>query len=381
MWRLIPFQCAGDKRVCVMIRRYWAYALLWGMGFCGTWTPLVRADTGPWSSPYLPASEADVKRLLEDRTKFIQENYQLPAAESAKVLQSLNGLVSVQERYQREIALTLDRLRLVITLVGTDTALSSTDQLSQVGKFKGQYQRLLSKAPMSLQNVVKMTEASLSTEQITPARGRIEAKFADAVKISGIPFAIENLDALAGGPLHPGKRPEIRLPPPESTPLAQAPTPPIQRPRVEAPARPTPPAAPMPASPMPPRPQGPAPPPNVVTPQAPPAVPVAPAPPTAQWPELVKGSADKLDFTADQRTTAETVLTQSQTRAEEHRKRNQTAYDEAAKLTDEDAKMKKLQELNKPVDAIYDQMQRRIDSIASMEQRNKAATKEKAPKN
>ncbi|HKQ49079.1 MAG TPA: hypothetical protein VJZ71_13495 [Phycisphaerae bacterium] len=361
-----------------MLRRIWACAILWGMGI-GTLTPIVRADSGPWSSPYLPASEADVKRLLEDRTRFIQENYQLPPAESAKVLQALNGLVSVQERYQREIALTLDRLRLVITLVGTEPALASPDQQSQVAKYRGQYHRLLSKAPMSLQNIVKMTEASLSTEQITPARGRIEARFADAVKISGIPFAIENLDALACGPLHPGKRPEIRMPSPETAPIAQAPAapmPPIQRPKTDAPVRPTPPTIPTP-----PRPVGPAPPPNVGPPPPQPTAPVAPAPPTTQWPELVKGSADKFDFSADQRTSAEMVLTQSQTRAEEHRQRNQAAYDEAAKLSDEDAKMKKLQELNKPVDAIYEQMQRRIESIASMEQKNKAAQKEKAPKN
>jgi hypothetical protein len=323
----------------------------------------------------LSAGEADVKRLLEDRTRFIQDNYQLPASDAAKIQQSLNGLVSLQERYQREIALTLDRLRLVITLVGTEPALTSADQHSQVAKYQNQYRRLLSKAPMSLQNIVKMTEASLPTEQITPARQRMETKFADAAKISGIPFAVENLDALTAGPLHPGKRPDIRFPTPKASQIAQAQNSapqitPIQNPHVQAPARPMPPAIPTQRP-------APAPPPNF-PPQPPqPTAPLAPAPPAAQWPELVKNSADKFDFTAEQRTTAVMVLQQSQTRVEEHRKKNQAAYDEAAQLPDEDAKMKKLQDLNKPVDAIYEQLQRRLDSIASMEQRNKAAAKEK----
>jgi hypothetical protein len=118
----------------------------------------------------------------------------------------------------------------------------------------------------------------------------------------------------------------------------------------------------------------------MVMPQPTAGAPLPPAPPTTQWPELVKSSADKYDFTAEQRTSAENVLTQSQSRAEAHRKLNQTAYDEAAKISDEDSKMKKLQELNKPVDAIYDQLQKRVESIASIEQHNEAAQKEKAPK-
>ena len=104
------------ERVFPMSRQCLSYALVLGAWISGLSVQSVRADGSAWSSPYLSADQLDVKGLLADRTKFVQENYQLPSAESSKVLQSLSGLVSVQERYQREIALTLDRLRLAITL-------------------------------------------------------------------------------------------------------------------------------------------------------------------------------------------------------------------------------------------------------------------------
>ncbi len=358
-----------------MFRKSLAYTLILGVWVSGLSAPSVRADGRAWSSPYLSADEPDTRKLLADRTKFVQEMYQLGSEASSKVLESLNGLTSVQDRYQRETALTLERLRLVITLVGTDTSMTEPDRQAKVVKYQGQFHRIVGKAPMSLQNVAKMAEASLATEQITAAHGRIQAKFADTVKISGIPFAIENLDVLACGPLQPGVRPELRLPEREEALAAQAPPiPSAQRPT------PIPPRPVTPNQPTPPQRPAPVPAPNMVLPQPVPSAPLPPAPPTTQWPELVKGSTDKYDFTADQRTAAENVLTQTQARATEHRKLHQPAYDEAAKLSDEDTKMKKLQELNKPLDSLYDQLQRRIESIASIEQRNKAAEKEKSPK-
>lgn len=357
-----------------MFKRSSAYLLVLGVGLCGLTAQTVWAYGPTWSSPYLSADEPDANKLLADRTKFVRENYQLPAAESDKIVQSLTGLVSVQERYLRESSLTLSRLRLAITLVGTDPAKSEPERGAKAAVFQGQYRRILSNAPMGLQNVVKLTEAALSTESIAPARAKIQAKFADAAKISGIPFAVENLDALAGGPLDPGPRPEVRLPDPTS-PIAGAPPPPAQTPitktvHPQMPAQPKIPQGPVPAPPR-----------NIAIPPKPAyQAPPPPAPPVTQWPDLVKNLADKYELTPEQRTTVESVLTQSKARADDHRQRNQGSYDEAAKLSDDDAKMKKLQELNLPVDVIYDQMKQRVESIASIEQRNKAAQNEKAPK-
>lgn len=353
-----------------MCKRFLIVVLGMGVWVAGPAVKPAVADDHAWSSPFLSADVADTRKLLADRTRFVQEMYQLSPAESSKILQSLNGLATVQDRYQMESALTLDRLRLAITLVGSDPALSDADRQEKITKFQGQFHRILAKAPLSLQNVIKLTEAGLSTEAISAARARIAAKFSQISKISGIPFAIENLDALACGPIHPGEMPDFRVPDRAVPAPAEPPPTTVHATPVPAPAPP----AVTPLSQRQPR-QRAIPAPNIVQPPSMPNTPVPPAPPMTQWSDLAKQTADKFDFTPDQRSALETVIQQSQARAEDHRKRNQAAYDQAAKLSDEDAKMKKLQELNKPLDIIFDTMQKRIDSIASIEQHNKAAQK------
>ncbi len=351
----------------------------WIMAFC--------AEAAPGAtSPYLPASEQDVGKLLSDRSKFVQDIYQPPAPEAAKIVEALRELDTTQVRYQRETALTLQRLQLALSMCANDPKKTALERSVLTKKFEEQYHRMLAKAPLSLRNVVRIAETTLSTELVNSGRSRLEKTFAETLQISGQSLDIERIDAIAFGPVVPYEQPEIKLP---ARPVPSPPPPPPTTPsppRVEA--KQTAPAAQPPTrqqtAPLP-RPQQiqpappPPPPPSLAAPtaQVPPGQPLPAAPPAAEWAGYFEKAATRFEFTPDQKQQAEEIANQCTARAAKLRDTIGPALRDAEKLADGAEKNKKLRDVNAPLDRMYDQMVRRIDSIASLEQRNRAAARAK----
>lgn len=87
-------------------------------------------------------------------------------------------------------------------------------------------------------------------------------------------------------------------------------------------------------------------------------------------------ATQKYGFNPAQMEAAQSVINQSIGFAMKHIERNQSAIDQANAMPDSPEKIAKLKELNDPVDRTYDSMVRRIDALASIEQRNRAAQNE-----
>ena len=220
--------------------------------------------------PYLSADEQDVQKLVADRNKFVLDMYQPAAADAAKVLESLRELMPAQAQYQREVALTLSRLRLAMTITYHDTNVSQDQRSARWKKFHNQYYRLLAKAPLSMRNTIRVAEAMLSSEMTSAGRARMAEKLAEQIKATGSAFDLEKIDGIVMGEITPGPPPVIQLPErPTPQPVvvthdtpgeAQPAQPAQQTPAAKPPARPTtpppppaprvvttPPGAPLPA--------------------------------------------------------------------------------------------------------------------------------------
>lgn len=83
---------------------------------------------------------------------------------------------------------------------------------------------------------------------------------------------------------------------------------------------------------------------------------------------------DTYGFTDAQRQTATTILTSCTTRARAHLDSVKSDIDKANNMTDEAAKARTLRSLTKEVDKLYGELTGRIESVATIEQRQKTAT-------
>lgn len=319
------------------------------------------------SGPYLSSDEFDVQKLLTDRNKFVLDMYQPGGAEAAKVLEALRELVPAQAQYQREASLTFARLQLAMTITYHDTNASQDQRSARWKKFHRQYYHILAKAPLSLRNTIRVAEATLSSEQASSGRARMAEKLAPQIKASGEAFDIENIDGIVMGEITPGPPPAIQLP-----------ERPVPQPVVvthDTPTADNTTIAQNPSSATPERPTSPPPPPAPAAPRPAPGAPIAAAPPLAEWNSALSAAKEKYEFDATQTESAQNILNQSIKSAEALMEQSKSAMDAAASMPDGAEKTKKLEEINLPLNRLYDSMTKRLDSIASIEQRNRAATK------
>lgn len=341
---------------------------------------------------YLAADHKDVKELLADRNQFIMDVYEPAAADAARIMDALRDLEGAQGEYQRKSALTISRLKLATSIVYHDPSHDPSTIDARMSKFSGQYQNILAKAPMSLRNVIRIAEASLPTEVSNAGRTRMAQKFAPLLKNSGASFDVEMIDAIVNGPLIPGPRPEIQLPSrptPQSLALTNepAPVPPASHDTSTPAPTPPPPAvdpsnphAPKPAQPSPPTPSNklsPPPPPAPRQSTPPPGAPLPPAPPIEDWSGYLKQATEKFGLNPGQMEAAQAVVNQSIALGQKHRDANRAAFEAANQASDPQSRAEKLKPLQEPLNRIYNTMVRRVESIASLEQRNRAATAEK----
>ncbi len=337
--------------------------------------------------PYLPADESDVQKLIADRTQFVQDIYQPSAEDAAKILDAMRDLEGTQAQYQRQSALSLSRLNLSYSIVYHDTNRDPAKRTELMKRFERQFHNILAKAPLSLRNVVRIAEATLTPDVATKGRAAIAQKLATQATQLGETFDIERIDGIAYGALVPGPRPEIQLPErPTAQPLVLTPDKtPAAAPANTPPSTPTAPPAASPAQPAPAPIQPTA---RDTTPPPPPAPPTAktastvlpPAPVVSEWKNMLNAATQKYGYNPAQMEAAQNVINQSMSIAEKHRAANAGAYAEVEKMPDSPEKAAKLKTLNEPLDKVYDTMVKRMESIASLEQRNRAAANEKSGK-
>jgi hypothetical protein len=330
--------------------------------------------------PYLPPSEPDTQRLIENRHDFIVEVFEPSAQEAARILDALRELDTAQSTYQKAVDLTLHRLSLALSLVADDQKLTTAERGRRVKSFERQYHGILARAPLSLENTVKIAEATLSSERVSTGRGAIMKIFQTQIRASGEPFDMKRIDALAFGPVVPGKTPKIDLPgrdgpgPIDAEPLVvTAPRPPPQLKTQDAPPPPTatPPVDEQPASKPTPKPAPPAP-----AQQGPRRGQVSPvAPPMDTWATRIEETITTYEFSANQEERARSVLNHCTGLAYAHRNKMKDEYESANAMADGDEKNSRLKDLNGPLDRIYLQLTSRVESIASVEQKNRAAQK------
>lgn len=117
--------------------------------------------------------------------------------------------------------------------------------------------------------------------------------------------------------------------------------------------------------------------------RAAPAVPAAKevvyakAPPLDDWDKYVQEHAKKVGFDEAQLTRAQAVLKDLKRRANQYRMSRSDMFAAAALKTDAKERDAMSKELNKPIDAMFDELKQRIDSLMTLEQRQKSAAGKK----
>jgi len=103
----------------------------------------------------------------------------------------------------------------------------------------------------------------------------------------------------------------------------------------------------------------------------------AKAPPLDDWDKYVQEHAKKVGFDEAQLTRAQAVLKDLKRRANQYRMSRSDMFAAAALKTDAKERDAMSKELNKPIDAMFDELKQRIDSLMTLEQRQKSAAGKK----
>ncbi len=344
-------------------------------------TPLAAQTPQPAAGkPARPAANrldpatSKLPRQVDDRLQFMRKMYALDASQLAKARAEMMPLLDAHETYMDGQGMMLRRLSKAILLV-LPSQPDLTDAHREVirKKLQRKIHRIHAEAPLSYANVAKLVEKTLGQDVISRGRKQMASSFAR--ELAGAAVDINKLDELAIPPLRPAPK------------VAAAPTPvarPVARPSVNPPTgAPSKTAHDHPPHPgheahakLPPPPKG-----RISSLRAP--KPIVAAPPIARWPETLKASVAKYGFSGQQSKSAQSVLASCRKRAEAHLAARKTEYDQANQLADAKAKAMRINKLNTKINKLYHEMNQRIDSIASIEQRlagQAAATKAPAEK-
>lgn len=110
--------------------------------------------------------------------------------------------------------------------------------------------------------------------------------------------------------------------------------------------------------------------PTIQSPSAPPVYQTAP--PLDDWDKFVISFAEKYNFSEGQVTNARSILKALKTRANQYRMSRSDAFAQAELIVDAKARSETLKQLNRPLDALFDELKQRLDSLPTQEQRHQA---------
>lgn len=315
---------------------------------------------------YLPATEQDTAKLIADRERFVRNFYAPDPAAMAAIQKSIAEAAKLHDKYRHDVALTLSRMGLALGIAAENPEYSAEKRTEVLTRLRAQAARYYAMGPLSLAKIAKMAEGSLSADRIAAGHAKLNAELASIP--GATPVDIAKLDAFLVPPLPLTPKPIIpRAAPMDVQALTQQDENPQKMPPNAAQAEPqsmnaqqAKAAPPADERKVPERPVMPAaavnPPPQPVQPPAPPRE-IKPAPAMSTWADFAKQCAARFKYTADQQKSADSVL-------ESVMKRASTAGDA------KDSAGHKL------VDLLYDELQQRLESIASIEQRQAAAQRD-----
>lgn len=102
--------------------------------------------------------------------------------------------------------------------------------------------------------------------------------------------------------------------------------------------------------------------------------PVAPAPPLDTWDKHLDKTAGQFQFSDQQRTKAQAILRDLRRRAEQYRLSRAPDFAAAERETDAKARRATEGRLNEPLDRMFDELKQRLDALATIQQRARAAS-------
>ncbi len=106
-----------------------------------------------------------------------------------------------------------------------------------------------------------------------------------------------------------------------------------------------------------------------------PDAPYAKAPPLDEWDKHVAAIAEKYAFTDAQVTKAQSILRDLRRRAYQYRTSHAQDYERAEKIEDRAKREAQIKYLDKAIDAMFDELKQRLESLPTIEQRQKAESK------
>ncbi|MCZ6816934.1 MAG: hypothetical protein O7F76_09620 [Planctomycetota bacterium] len=301
------------------------------------------------------------RKWSDARVEFIRDAYGLSQDQARKFSDRLMSLWNDQRQYQFETNVTLRGIRSAMRDVTATNLVAPARRMAFLAKFERQkFEFVYLKAPMSFASVLKGVEADLSPEQVKAGRDKLKKSFKGAAE-----FSPNTVDWDLRRPVEmPSMALKKKPPIPAFEPMDETDPPPVppSNKTTQLTQKPKPPTA------------------RTITPPVakPPPKPLGPAPPVEQWAGLVNQTTAKYKFTTVQSTKAQAILTQCRDKASAHEKENEAAYQQAAAIADVDERAAKLRSLNLKLDTLYDQLAKRVESLATLEQKQAVVDTEEA---
>lgn len=104
-----------------------------------------------------------------------------------------------------------------------------------------------------------------------------------------------------------------------------------------------------------------------------------PAPALDDWDKYVIRYSEHYQFTAEQSGRAQSVLRDLKQRAVQYRMSRSLDFDNLVKIADEMARLEAQKKLNLPIDTLFHELQQRLESLLTLEQKAKPPFEKSAP--
>lgn len=329
----------------------------------------------------LEAAMSAARASVNERLQIAVEAYSLDGAKSAELRAWADGNLPAQVEYMsRQDATLRRRSQALSSMVQAMQNVTEEQRQQIIDRMQGQIYRIYANAPLSLANVVRHVESTSTQEAVKLGREAIARKY--AAQLKGEALAIADIDRLIIPPVEydPNAQQVFAVRPDKAEALA-AQQARVKEKRDAAAAKnragvngkadqsltkgddgstalppPTPPAKRPLKAPK----------------------PLPPAPPVTEWELVVHDAAERYGFDQMQRDSAMSACKSCKLRAIEHRDANKEAYQQAEQNTDDVEKRRAMKDLDVRIDQLYAELLSRVDNIATLEQKNRAAADDKS---
>lgn len=335
-----------------------------------------------------PRQHAEFSAFVKERLEFARDMYHLNDEAVAELRAWADAQTPSHLAYMDRHAVTLRRRETALSsMLSRMKDVTDETRMAVAERMQLQIYDIVGAAPLSYAGVLRQAEALVPPFHAAQGRAEVSLTFSDL--LGGAEVDINKIDRLLVPPVQIGARPDPLQMATARARSAAAPQPspgdrdlrafdakrrsieqqtengPVDGSAISEPTLKPSPEVPPPAPPPPALDRRPAPP-----------QPLPAAPPIAEWTHEMMKVARKYEFSAEQTQAAQGILENCKGRADAWRESNQADYDRARGIPDAEARSRALRELDKPLDKLFDEMKRRVDAIASVEQKQRAARSE-----